>query len=70
MRFLAHPALLVMTAITGGLVLYLAAPRSRPALVLHPAGCQACSANALPAAIAARDAYLIAIRAIDPDCIE
>jgi hypothetical protein len=64
-RFVTDSALLVMTMVTGGLVLYLAAPRARPCPVVHPAGCHACSANAPPAVVAARDAELARIEAIE-----
>ncbi len=70
LRFVADSAVLLGTFIAGGLTLYLSAQRPGPAPVIHPAGCHGCSANAPPKAIAARDAYLIAIRAIDPDRIE
>jgi hypothetical protein len=64
-RFLNDHGLLVMTLVTGGLVLFFAAPRARPHAVLHPVACHACSANAPPAVAAARDAYLVEIGAIE-----
>jgi hypothetical protein len=58
-------ALLVTTLIAGGLVLFSAAPRARPRLILHPVACHACGANAPPVVAAARDAYLV-----ETGCIE
>jgi hypothetical protein len=57
-RFWFDSALLVMTLVAGGLVLYLAAPRARMRPVLHPVACHGWSANAPLAVIAARDAHL------------
>ena len=64
-RFLADSALLVMTLVTGGPVLYLTAPRDRTCPVVHPAGCHACSANAPQSVVAARDAELVRLEAIE-----
>jgi hypothetical protein len=64
-RFLADSALLVITLIAGGLVLFFAAPRPRLRPVLHPVACHACSASAPSAVAAARDAYLIGTGAIE-----
>jgi hypothetical protein len=64
-RFLADYAVLVMTLVTGAFVLFLAAPRARPRAVHHPVACHACSANAPPAIVAARDAYLVGVGAIE-----
>ena len=64
-RLLADYALLVMTLIAGGLVLYLAAPRARMRPVLHPVACHACSASAPAAVREARDAHLVRIGALE-----
>jgi hypothetical protein len=64
-RLLADYALLVMTLITGALLLFLAAPRARPCPVRHPVACHGCSANAPPSVLADRDAYLVRIGAIE-----
>jgi len=54
-----------MTLVTGALVLFLAAPPARPRPVLHPVACHACTANAPPEVVAARDAYLARIGAFE-----
>jgi hypothetical protein len=64
-RFLVDYALLVMTLIAGGLVLFFTAPQPLPRPVRHPVGCHGCSANAPPAVAAARDAHLVRIGAIE-----
>jgi hypothetical protein len=69
-RLLVDHALLVITLVSGGLVLYLAAPRSRLRPVVHPVACHACSANAPPAVVAASDAYLTGIGAIEMEAQE
>jgi hypothetical protein len=69
-RFLADSALLVMALIAGSLVLYLVAPRTRLTPVVHPAACYGCSASAPPAAVAASDAYLARIGAIELESYE
>jgi hypothetical protein len=66
-RFLADYAVLLMTLVAAGLVLFFAAPPARPRLVLHPVTCRACSASPPPAAVAATDAYLARIGAIEID---
>ena len=70
LRLLVDPAFLVMTLVTGGVALYLAIPRSRPRPVLHPVGCHAYSANAPPAIVAATDAYLARIGAMEMEAQE
>jgi hypothetical protein len=64
-RFMEDSALLVMTLVTVGLVLYLATPPARLWPVVHPAGCHACSGNAPASVIAAHDAELVRIGAIE-----
>jgi hypothetical protein len=64
-RSLADSALLVMPLVTGVVIVLFAAPRARPRPVPHPVACHACSANAPPAVVAARDAYLARIGALD-----
>jgi hypothetical protein len=64
-RSLANSALLVMTLVAGGLVLYLAAPQARIRPVLHPVACHGCSGNAPPAVVATHDAELAGIGAIE-----
>jgi hypothetical protein len=69
-RFLADSALLVLTLVAGCLMLYLAAPRPRIRPVLHPVACHACSASASPAIVAARDAQLARIGALEIETCE
>jgi hypothetical protein len=64
-RSLANSALLVMTLVAGGLVLYLAAPRARMRPVHHPVACHACSASAPAAELDARNAHLARIGALE-----
>ena len=64
-RSLADSALLVMTLIAAGLVLYLAAPRERMRPVHHPVACHACTASAPAAVLEARNAYLARIGALE-----
>ena len=64
-RSLADSALLVMTLIAAGLVLYLAAPRERMRPVHHPVACHACSASAPAAVLDTRNAHLARIGALE-----
>ena len=64
-RSLADSALLVMTLIAAGLVLYLAAPRERMRPVHHSVACHACAANAPAAVLEARDVHPARIGALE-----
>jgi hypothetical protein len=64
-RYLAESAPLAMTLVAAGLVLYLAAPRPQMRPILHPVGCHACSCVAPPEVVAAKDAELVRIGAIE-----
>jgi hypothetical protein len=55
----------LLTSIAGGLVLYLAAPRARTRPVPHLVFCHACSAGAPATLLAARNAYLARIGALE-----
>jgi hypothetical protein len=67
-RHLAGSGLLMMTLIAGGLALYFAAPGAQMPPVLHPVACHGCSGNAPPEVVAAYDAELARIGAIEAAC--
>jgi hypothetical protein len=64
-RSLTDSALLMMTLVAGGLVLYLAVPQPRTRPVPHPLGCHACSASAPAAVLDTRNAHLARIGALE-----
>jgi hypothetical protein len=51
--------------VVGGLIYHLAAPAAPPPPVRHPVGCHACSVSAPPAVVAAFDAELVRIGAVE-----
>ena len=64
-RRLSDSALPMAILVVGGLVYHLAAPAAPPPPVRHPVGCHACSVSAPPAVVAASDAELVRIGAIE-----
>jgi hypothetical protein len=64
-RRLSDSALLMAIPVVAGLVYQLAAPEARPRPVLHPAGCHACTGNSPAAVVAAFEAELIRIGAME-----
>jgi hypothetical protein len=65
-RHLSDSALLMALLVVAGVVFQLAASGARPRPVLHPAGCHACSGNSPAAVVAAFEAELIRIGAMEP----